>query len=116
MLALRYQYSADFLLLAITAPGRGLTSGKLFEYLAAKRPIFALTEGTVAEDIINRTGTGICLSPNDIEGITRQLKNIINMYPNVDFYKPIPEQIAKYDRKLLTKQLADVFDRILDRK
>ena len=116
MLALRCQYSADFLLLAITAPGRGLTSGKLFEYLAANRPIFALTEGTAAEDIINRTGTGICLSPNDIEGITRQLKNIINMYPNVDFYKPIPEEIGKYDRKLLTKQLADVFDQVLDKK
>ena len=115
-MALQYQYSADLLLLVTSLGQRSVATGKLFEYLAANRPIFALTEGTAAEDIINRTGTGICLSPNDIEGITRQLKNIINMYPNVDFYKPIPEQIAKYDRKLLTKQLADVFDRILDRK
>jgi len=116
MLALRYQYSADFLLLVITAPGRGLTSGKLFEYLAARRPIFALTEGTAAEDIINKTGTGICISPNDIEGITRQLKNIINMYPNIDFYKPIPDEIEKYDRRVLAKQLADFFDQVIDRK
>jgi len=113
-MALQYQYSADLLLLVTSLGQRSVATGKLFEYLAAGRPIFALTEGTAAEDIINRTGNGICINPNDIEGIIRQLKKIINMYPNVDFYKPIPEEIAKYDRKLLTKQLADVFDQVLD--
>lgn len=113
--ALQYQHSADLLLLVTSEGQKSIATGKLFEYLAAQKPIFALTAGTTAEEIINRTGTGICLSPNDIEWITRGLKAIINMYPNIEFYKPFLEEIAKYDRKFLTKKLADLFDQVLDR-
>jgi len=112
--ALQYQYSADLLLLVTSLGLQSLATGKLFEYLAANRPIFALTMGTAAEEIINRTGTGICLNPNDIDGITMQLKRIISMYPNLDFYQPVSREIEKYNRKLLTKQLAKIFEQVLE--
>lgn len=111
--ALQYQYSADLLLLIAGHEQQSVAPGKLFEYLAASRPIFGLTAGTAAEEIIYRTGTGICLAPNDIHGITMQLKQIIRMYPRLDFFKPDPEQIERYSRKVLTKQLAEVFNQVL---
>lgn len=112
-LALQYQRSADLLLLVTALGQSSVATGKLFEYLAAGRPILAITKGTAAEEIINRTGTGVCLSPADVDGITRQLKNIIKGYPEVDFYKPVLEEIQKYNRKILTRQLAGVFDEVL---
>jgi len=90
-----------------------LATGKIFEYLAASRPILALTEGTAAEKIIKRTGSGICVNPNDTEKIASQLKTIIDTYPNLDFYKPNKNEIEKFNRITLTQQLAHIFDQAL---
>lgn len=111
--ALSYQISADILLL-FTAPGKkSVATGKLFEYLASNKPIFALTSGTAAEEIIQATGTGICVNTNDVNGIAQALKKIIKSAPNFDFYHPNYPLIAKYSRKLLTQKLALVFDQVL---
>ena len=67
----------------------------------------------MAEEIINKTGTGVCLSPLDIGKITILLSNIINNYPKIDFYKPNDEEIAKYDRSQLSSQLASTLDQAI---
>ena len=111
--ALQFQRSSDLLLLVTLTGQESLATGKTYEYLATSRPILALTEGTAAEDIIKRTGSGICINPNDAEKITRQLKTLIDTYPNLDFYKPIKSEIEKFNRITLTQQLAGIFDQVL---
>jgi len=108
--ALRYQKSADLLLLVAPPEARSVATGKIFEYLAASKPILALTEGTVAEDIIKKTGTGICINPSDTEKIGLFLKKFIEQYPKCDFYKPITEEINKFSRLRLAEELAKIFD------
>jgi glycosyltransferase involved in cell wall biosynthesis len=69
MLAL--QRHADALLL-VTAPELvSLATGKLFEYLAAGRPIIALAHGNEAARIVEETGTGVTLLMHDSEGLAR---------------------------------------------
>ena len=55
-------------------PRPGRLSGKVFEYLAAERPILALVppDGAAAE-LLRDTGAGVVVAPEDIDGIAREL-------------------------------------------
>jgi glycosyltransferase involved in cell wall biosynthesis len=67
MLAL--ERKADALLL-VTAPELvSLATGKLFEYLAAGRPIIALADGNEAARIVEETGTGVTMPIDDADGL-----------------------------------------------
>ncbi len=76
MLAL--QRRADALLL-VTAPGLvSLATGKLFEYLAADRPIIALAAGNEAARIVEETGTGVTVAMDDPEGLAHALESALD--------------------------------------
>src|SRR4029079_10285600 len=74
---LELQRDSEALLLLIPdagGRGRGVLSGKVFEYLAAERPILALVppDGAAAE-LLRATGVGVVVAPDDIDGIAREL-------------------------------------------
>ena len=76
--ALELQRDSEALLLLIPEAdgrGRGVLSGKVFEYLAAERPILAVVppDGAAAE-LIRETGAGVVVAPDDIDGIERELR------------------------------------------
>jgi glycosyltransferase involved in cell wall biosynthesis len=50
--------------------GKGVLSGKVFEYLAAGRPILAVVppDGAAAE-LIRETRAGMVVAPDDVDGI-----------------------------------------------
>ena len=64
------------LLLLPEAAGRGkvVPSGKIFEYLAAERPILAAvpTDG-VAAQLVRETGAGVVVAPDDEDGLREAL-------------------------------------------
>ena len=105
-----HQEAAQVLLLAVNnvPSAKGIITGKIFEYLQAKRPILAIAplDGDLAE-IINNTNSGIVVDFDDKE----KFKNII-----LDFYKKYKQNelnidsknIIQYHRKNLTKQLAEM--------
>ena len=71
--SLRLQRDSEALLLLIPnadGRGKGVLSGKVFEYLAAGRPILAVVppDGAAAE-LIRETGAGVVVAPDDVEGI-----------------------------------------------
>jgi glycosyltransferase involved in cell wall biosynthesis len=73
--ALALQRSADGLLL-LTGNNRSEATGKLFEYLAAGRPIVALAGENEAARIVSATRSGVVAAPDDpgaIEGALRAL-------------------------------------------
>ena len=75
--ALELQRDSEALLLLIPEAegrGRGILSGKVFEYLAAERPILALVppDGAAAE-LLRETGAGVVVAPGDVDGIEREL-------------------------------------------
>jgi glycosyltransferase involved in cell wall biosynthesis len=112
--ALQYQYSADILLLVTASGQRSVATGKLFEYLAAKKPIFALTGNTAAEEIIINTGIGICVDSLIPGRITQELRKIITEFPQVSFYKPVKQKIDSYDRRRLANHLANLMDDVIE--
>ena len=78
--ALRLQRDSEALLLLIpeaAGRGKGVLSGKVFEYLAAERPILALVppDGAAAE-LIRETGAGVVVAPEDVDGIASALAGL----------------------------------------
>ena|GEM_PF-83451 len=74
---LRHMMSADVLLLVIDdmPTTRSLLTGKIFEYLGARRPILGLVprEGMAAE-LIESEGVGRVVSPRDVSSIEHELR------------------------------------------
>ena len=73
--SLELQRDSEALLLLIPdagGRGRGVLSGKVFEYLAAERPILAVVppDGAAAE-LIRETGAGVVAPPDDVAGDPR---------------------------------------------
>jgi glycosyltransferase involved in cell wall biosynthesis len=78
--SLRLQRDSDALLLLIPEAGgrgRGVLSGKVFEYLAAERPILAVVppDGAAAQ-LIRDTGTGVVAPPLDEDAIRDALVSL----------------------------------------
>ena len=54
-----------------------MLSGKVFEYLAAERPILAVVPPDgVAADLIRDAGAGVVVAPGDVEGIRAALADL----------------------------------------
>jgi glycosyltransferase involved in cell wall biosynthesis len=78
--ALALQRDSDALLLLIPeneGRGRGVLSGKVFEYLAAERPILAVVppDGEAAA-LIRGTGAGTVVAPDDVDGMAAALTEL----------------------------------------
>jgi glycosyltransferase involved in cell wall biosynthesis len=78
--SLRLQRDSDVLLLLIPEAGgrgRGVLSGKVFEYLAAERPVLAIVpEDGAAAELIRDTGAGIVAGPDDVPAIRSALLSL----------------------------------------
>jgi len=108
--ALEFQMRADYLLL-ITAPDQtSLATGKIFEYLAAEKPILAITRGTEAERILRSTGAGVAVDPSNPIKIAEYLSLIVSREAFGNIRKQ--DQINSYSRasqmKLLASRLAEI--------
>jgi glycosyltransferase involved in cell wall biosynthesis len=67
------QAAADGLLLITGRGRRSEATAKLFEYLAARRPVLVLGEGTAAANIVQQAGAGRVAAADDPEAIAAGL-------------------------------------------
>lgn len=61
-------------LLLLTSDEVSQATGKLFEYLAANRPILALAGENEAARIVRETNTGVVVAPRDVDAIAEALR------------------------------------------
>jgi glycosyltransferase involved in cell wall biosynthesis len=78
--SLELQRESEALLLLIPEAGgrgRGVLSGKVFEYIAAQRPILAVVppDGAAAR-LLRDTGAGVVVAPEDVDGIRAALVDL----------------------------------------
>jgi glycosyltransferase involved in cell wall biosynthesis len=84
--SLRMQRDSEALLLLVPEAGgrgKGVLSGKVYEYLAAGRPILAVVppDGAAA-DLVRETGAGVVAAPDDVAGIRDALIELHRQYAN----------------------------------
>lgn len=114
--SLSYQMNADVLLLIIGAcrGSESILTGKLFEYLVSGKLILALVSKCPAMDLILRCRIGIIVEYNDIVGIKVAIGDLYQKWQRNGLkIRPNWEVIKSYDRKVLTKQLAKVFNEVI---
>lgn len=105
-----HQQKAQVLLLAINKvpSAKGIITGKIFEYLQAKRPILAIgpEDGDLAA-IIESTNSGSII---DFDDAIKLKKTVLNLYEEYKKETLVVNSrgIDKYHRKELTKQLANI--------
>jgi glycosyltransferase involved in cell wall biosynthesis len=84
--SLALQRDSEALLLLIPEAGgrgRGVLSGKVFEYIAAGRPILAaVPPDGAAADLIAKTGAGIVASPGEPAALGEALADLVGRFRN----------------------------------
>lgn len=108
--ALSIQRSADALLLLESEDpaANGVLTGKLFEYLAAGRPILSLgsrVDSAIAR-VLGECQVGICAG-GDAEIISRALRELIDDV-DLKWFRPRAERIAVYSREKQAQMLLEL--------
>ena len=114
--ALELQRDSEALLLLIpeaAGRGKGVLSGKVFEYLAAERPLLAVVppDGAAAA-LLRETGAGIVVAPDDVDGIARELTALQEAW-RAGALEGTPLS-AEWKRKLSRRTRVEEFARVLE--
>ena len=72
------QRSADVLLLVTSGSRTGEATGKLYEYLAAGRPILVLGAGSAAGTIVTEAGAGLAVPTHDAAAAETALRRLLD--------------------------------------
>lgn len=113
---INFQKKAQVLLVIVNKvpSAKGIVTGKIFEYLMAKRPILAIApvDGDLAK-IIDNTNSGTVVGFDDKEVLKN---NILHLYKNyIDGRLEIhSKNIEQYHRKALTKKMAEIINTITE--
>jgi glycosyltransferase involved in cell wall biosynthesis len=116
--SLKLMVNSDVLLLMMAAgepydekTGAIRIPGKIFEYLAARRPILALVPKGNAAELISSTKTGIIVSPTNTRSIKQAIFKLFQDWKKGKL-EIMESDISEYDREVLTARLAKVFQHV----
>jgi glycosyltransferase involved in cell wall biosynthesis len=112
--SLALQRDSEALLLLIPEAGgrgRGVLSGKVFEYLAAERPILAAVppDGAAAA-LIEETGAGVVAAPHDVPALRAALEELHSRWRDGRLNGTVlaPEQRERLSRAARVEELAEL--------
>ncbi len=92
---------------------RGAYSGKIFEYLAARRPILA-TGGSddVVSELLDETKAGICAGTvEDIKNVLKKLYQEYKLKGKVA-YHGVESNVNKYSHSEMARKFAEILDQL----
>jgi glycosyltransferase involved in cell wall biosynthesis len=119
--AIASQRNSEALLLLIPhSAGRGadVTSGKIYEYLAARRPILAAVppQGAAAE-LVREAGAGLVVAPDDSEAISAALSELVERWRKGELADVVlpPKLVSGIDRKERMREIAELIERVAAR-
>jgi glycosyltransferase involved in cell wall biosynthesis len=116
--SLRLQRDSDALLLLVPEAGgrgKGVLSGKVFEYIAAGRPILAAVppDGAAAE-LIRETGSGVVAPPDDVDAIRAALVDLYGRFANggLPSVELAPRDEERLSRRARVEEMAALIEEI----
>jgi len=107
-----HQVKSQVLLLFVNdvPSAKGIVTGKIFEYLRAKRPLLAIAphHGDLAQ-IINETHSGKLIDFKDKEHLKKVILEYFNLFKKQSLVVS-SQNISQYHRKNLTKRLVEILN------
>lgn len=109
--AMQAQINCDYLLLIVDTgeTSDGVIPGKLFEYVASRRPIFALCDPGATQQIIERGNLGITVPPESVDSCEAALRAWLA--------QPVPEKVEtdnayleQFDRRAIAARFAQLLN------
>ena len=91
---------------------KGILTGKLFEYLTAKRPILAIgPENGDLSEILRSTNAGVVVDFNNEVKLKLEISKLYHQYKEGKL-KVNSKNIEQFHRKVLTKKLSEIIKKI----
>ncbi len=118
--SLELQRDSEALLLLIPdagGRGKGVLSGKVFEYLAASRPILAVVPADgAAAALIRESSAGVVVAPDDVDGIEAALRDLHARWSKGDLADtPLSaEWRRRVARRTRVEELAQLLEQVTD--
>ena len=116
--SLRYLQRSHLSLLILNGANERLNEeivpAKTFDYLGVGKPIMALTSQGLCADLVQESGIGTVVAPDDSNGITQVILKHYEIYKrsHEESLLPNAELLDRFNRKNLTEQLSSVFDEV----
>ena len=112
--AIEYQKKAQVLLLLIpnVKDSKGILTGKLFEYLTAKRPILAIgpEDGDLSE-ILQDTNAGVVIDYDNENNMLLEIQKLYQQF-KAGTLEVNSKNVEQFHRRALTKKLASIIKSI----
>jgi glycosyltransferase involved in cell wall biosynthesis len=114
--ALDLQRNSEALLLLLPEAGgrgQGVPSGKIYEYLAAKRPILAaVPPDGVAAELVRRADAGVVVAPDDVGALRAALSGLRTSWQAgaLDGTRLSPELSERLSRRARSREFADLLE------
>jgi glycosyltransferase involved in cell wall biosynthesis len=115
--ALRLMHDADALLLlnADKPETHRIVNAKTFEYMASRRPMFVIAPRGDLWDVTAALPGTLQVVPGDAGGIAKGLATLVERHAARVQYDARVWDIARFERKRLTQELADLLDDVVYR-
>jgi glycosyltransferase involved in cell wall biosynthesis len=102
--ALRFMEETDYLLLTMTNDIS--VPGKIFEYMATRKPVLAIAQpGSEVDGLLRETGAGICAPPDDLAALRAMIAKAFAAWNNgTALVNPDSGSITRYERPRLVEE------------
>ena len=103
------------LLIQASSDTVNLVPAKLYEYLRAQRAVLALVQPGATREVLETTGGGWVIAPEDERGLARVLGDAFRAWKGNTLRHVTADLnvLRRFDRKVLTGKLARLFERLV---
>ena len=108
------QKGADALLLIVDSgeTSSGVIPGKLFEYVAARRPVLCIAAPGATTEIIATGRLGSAVEPGDVQGLKNSMRLMLK--ESSPAFSPDTNYLSRYERSKIVAQLAELLCEVAD--
>ncbi|MCX6137197.1 MAG: glycosyltransferase [Ignavibacteriales bacterium] len=87
--------------------------GKIYEYIGAQKKILGCLPKGFMRSTVEEAG-GLCVDPTDVPAIASAIVLLFEQFEHHELRGPRPDIVDKYNRKILTGELAKMFAHLID--
>jgi len=116
LVSIKYLIASDILWLMI-GKNKGsemISTGKLFEYFGARKPILATIPDGVAKNVLKNYGAYKVCEPDNPKEIAKLILEFYKLYKSKELPVPDEEFVQHYSRESLTQQLVRMFEFLIN--